>query len=199
MIDYNQAISLDPKNIDAYKSRGLIWAAKGDNARAIAEYSTVILLHPKYVYGYLGRGILNFYSGELAKAQADFEQAAKLEPDDIYVAIWLDMAKRRNAMAGYLREAASKLDMTKWPAPVVHMLLGEQTPAAVLAAADDLDVTTKTGQVCEANFYTAELNRLQGHDDEALRLYKIAVSNCPRNFDEYRAARLALRELGMLP
>ncbi len=68
-----------------------------------------------------------------------------------------------------------------------------------MKAAEDPDATTKTGQVCEANFYTAELSRLQGQSDEALRLYRAAISDCPKGFDEYHAARPALGELGVTP
>jgi len=47
--------------------------------------------------------------------------------------------------------------------------------------------------VCEANFYSAELNDLQGHSDEALRLYRLAASDCPKDFYEVIAANAALR------
>ena len=46
--------------------------------------------------------------------------------------------------------------MTVWPAPVIRMFMGQMTPAAVLAAADDPDPNKKRGQVCEANFYGGE-------------------------------------------
>ncbi|BCG95149.1 hypothetical protein [Mesorhizobium sp. 131-2-1] len=111
----------------------------------------------------------------------------------------MDLAQRHDGLAGSLRGAESKLDMTKWPAPVVRMLLGDLTPEATLVAADDPDPAKKTGQACEVNFFTAELNRLQKHDDEALRLYRVALRDCPRTFVEYRAAGAALRALGVSP
>ncbi|WP_051370976.1 hypothetical protein [Mesorhizobium loti] len=93
----------------------------------------------------------------------------------------------------------AKLDMTKWPAPLVRMLLGEQTPEAVLALADNPDATKKSEQVCEANFYIAEFQRMQHHDEEALRLYRLALSGCPHDFIEYTAATNALRVMGKAP
>jgi lipoprotein NlpI len=75
---------------------------------------------------------------------------------------------------------------------------GEKTAAETLiAAADTVDTTTKTGQVCET--HAAELNQIQGQNDEALRLYRTAVSDCPANFIEAKAAKAALRELGVSP
>lgn len=89
--------------------------------------------------------------------------------------------------------------MTQWPAPVVRMLLGEQTPEAVLAAAENPHETIRNGQVCEANFYAAEFQRLQRRDDEALRLYRLALGGCPRHFIEYLATISALRSTGNAP
>ncbi|WP_208701334.1 MULTISPECIES: hypothetical protein [unclassified Mesorhizobium] len=53
--------------------------------------------------------------------------------------------------------------------------------------------------MCEANFYTAEFDRLQARSDEALRLYKVAASACPRGFIEYRAAIAGLRAMSKAP
>jgi lipoprotein NlpI len=89
--------------------------------------------------------------------------------------------------------------MTKWPAPLVRMMLGDRPPEAALAAANDPDATTTDEQVCEANFYTAEFLRLQHRDEEALRLYRSALSGCPHDFIEYTAATNALRVMGKAP
>ena len=133
----------------------------------------------------------------ILRSKADFEQAAGIKPGDSYHAIWLDLARRRNGQPSVLREA--RLDMTKWPAPLVRMLLGDETPEATLAAADDPDATKKSEQVCEANFYIAEFQRLQHHDEDALRLYRLALRDCPRDFIEFTAATNALRVMGKAP
>jgi len=163
----------------------------------LADYGEAIRLDPKYADAYESRGIVRFYFGSPAEAQADFEQAAGLKPDNAYYAIWLDLARRRNGQPSILRDA--KLDMTKWPAPLIRMLLSDQTPEMALAAADDPDATKKDEQVCEANFYIAELQRLQHRDDEAVRLYRLALRDCPRDFIEITAATNALRVMGKAP
>jgi lipoprotein NlpI len=89
--------------------------------------------------------------------------------------------------------------MTAWPAPVIRMFLGQLTPAAALAAADDPDADTKTGQICEANFYSGELALQTGGKDEATRLFKLASSGCPKGFNEYAAANAELKALGAAP
>jgi lipoprotein NlpI len=68
--------------------------------------------------------------------------------------------------------------MAVWPAPVIRMFLGQMTPAAVLAAADDPDVNKKD-QVCDANFYGGELALRTGAKDEAARLFRLAARDLP--------------------
>ena len=85
--------------------------------------------------------------------------------------------------------------MGAWPAPVVRLFLGEATPAAVLSAADHADPIKKKGQVCEANFFSAEYALLQNKKDEALRLFRLAASDCPPIFLEARAAKAALARI----
>ena len=87
--------------------------------------------------------------------------------------------------------------MTKWPAPVIRLYLGQMTPEAVLAAA--ADATTKKSQVCEANFYSAELSLTKGLKDEATRLFRLAASDCPHGFNEWDAANAELKALGVAP
>ena len=90
-----------------------------------------------------------------------------------------------------------KIDMTAWPAPVIRLFLGEMTSDAVLAAADDPNAAKKKGQLCVANFYSGELALRQGAKDEAARLFKIAVSDCPKTFIEWDAAKSELKGLGV--
>jgi lipoprotein NlpI len=70
------------------------------------------------------------------------------------------------------------------------------TPEAVLAAADNPDADTKNGQICEANFYTGELDLQQGKKDDAIRLFRLAAASCPKSFVEYEGANAELKALG---
>jgi len=57
-------------------------------------------------------------------------------------------------------------------APVIRLYLGQLTPEAVLAAADDPDAKTKNGQVREANFYSGELVLQRGEKEQAMSLLR---------------------------
>jgi lipoprotein NlpI len=92
--------------------------------------------------------------------------------------------------------AVTLIDMTKWPAPVIRLYLGELTPADVLAAADDRNADIKRDRVCEANLFIGELALQQGKNEEAARLFRLAAGDCPQHFVEWYAARAELKALG---
>jgi tetratricopeptide (TPR) repeat protein len=197
--DYSNAIRLDPKYAVAYRDRGLAYAAKGDPGRAIADYSEAIRLDPKDADAYRGRGRAYLYSGNLAKAWVDVSQASELDPKDAYSALWVDIVGQRNNVPSRLSQVVSKIDMAEWPAPVIRMFLGEMTPTAVLAAADDPDAGTKKGQVCEASLYSGELALRQGVRDEAARLFQLAAKDCEKYSDDWLAANQEFKALGEAP
>ena len=155
--DYSQAIQLNPKDAVAFNNRGNAYYANGDHERAIADYNQVIQIDPKNSRAYLNRGLANLYLGAPPKAQADLNQASALDPNDVYVALWLDIANKRSKSASRLAKATTQSDLTKWPGPIIRFYLGKMKPADLLAAADCPDPATKKAQICEVNFYSAEL------------------------------------------
>jgi tetratricopeptide (TPR) repeat protein len=193
--DSNEAIRLDPKLAAAYVDRGLAYAAKGDLKRAIADYNDAITLDPKSAFAHNVRGIANLYAGAIPKALTDLDQASRLDSKNSYTAIWFDIVNKRSNLPSRLAQAMTQIDSTKWPAPVIRLYLGQLTPGAVLAAADDRSPNTKKGHVCEANFYSAQLALQQGAKAEAWRLFQLAAADCPKEFVEWPAANAELRAL----
>ena len=82
---------------------------------------------------------------------------------------------------------------------IVRMFLGQMTPAEVLVAADDPDPNKKRGRICEANFYSGELALRRGEMDDANRLFRLAASDCPKDFYEWGAANAELKAAGASP
>jgi lipoprotein NlpI len=197
--DYDQAIKFNPQYAKAFNNRGTAYYDKQDYGHAVDDYSEAIALNPEYPSAYFSRGLAYLYGGTLANAQSDFKQASDLNPKYAYYSLWLNIAERRLNIPSHLAQAATLLDMKAWPAPVVRLFLGEMTPAAVLAAADDMDAKTKREQVCEANFYSGELALLQGAKDDAIRLFRVAASDCPKTFFEWLGANAELKALGIAP
>ena len=185
--------------VAAYAGRGDAWRDKGDNDRALADYAEAIGVAPKNATLYEVRGRAELYRGSLPQARADFEQASDLDPKRGYTALWLDIADRRSNQPSRLADMIREVDGTKWPGPLIRLYLGQTTPEAVLAAADDRDAITKRGRVCEANFYTGELALLTGARDDAARLFRLAAADCPRTFAEWWTAMAELKTLGAKP
>jgi tetratricopeptide (TPR) repeat protein len=197
--DYTQTIALDSKSSDAYSGRGDAYKAKNQYDRSIADYTEAITLDPKYDWAFLNRGLANLYSGSLAKAMPDVERASEVNPKFAYTALWLEIVDKRSKRPSRLAQAVAQIDMTKWPAPILRLYLGQITADQVLAAARNPDPNTQANQVCEANFYNGELALQRRDTAVAARLFRLADTGCPKDYAEWPAARAELTALGQKP
>jgi lipoprotein NlpI len=193
--DYTEAIRLEPNYPQSYNGRGRAYEINGELDRAISDYGMAINLKHEYAPAYAGRGRAYLYRGNPAKALADLTQASELDPKSVEDALWVDIVRQRSNLPSRLAEAAGKIDMKTWPAPVIRMFLGQMSPAAVFLAADDPDADMKKDQTCVANFYTAELALRTGGKAEAMRLFRLAQSGCPHDIT-WSAANAELKALG---
>jgi lipoprotein NlpI len=193
---YVQLVRLDAKDPDARQKHSPKDQAKSDLSQIIVYYNAAIKHDPKDDDAYFHRGVANYYGGAFPQALADLSRASKLDPEYAFYALWIDIVdKRTGGEASLLPQAIAHIDMSKWPAPVIRMFLGQATPADVLAAADNPDATTKKGQLCEANFYIGELALQQGDKTEAARLFRLAATGCTHEFVEGPSARAELAAL----
>ncbi|MGH6824785.1 tetratricopeptide repeat protein [Methyloceanibacter sp.] len=79
----------------AYNNRGLAYANKGDNDRAIADLSLALSLDPQMVVAYDNRGYAYQNKGEYDRAVADYDEAIRLQSGDAQL-----YNKRGNAYYG---------------------------------------------------------------------------------------------------
>jgi tetratricopeptide (TPR) repeat protein len=77
---YNQAIESDPKNVEAYRGRGLAYLGKRDFDRAIRDFDQMIQLDPGSARGYGNRGLSYGQKGDYDRAIRDLDQAIRLDP-----------------------------------------------------------------------------------------------------------------------
>lgn len=193
--DYDEVIRLSPKDKDALGLRANAYKAKKDFDRSLADYDQLVQIDPKDARAYFHRGRFYWQIASFTKSLADFDQATQLNPKYAYAILWREIVAKRSDQPSQLSEAARQLDATKWPAPIVNLFLGTMTPEQVLDAADDADPRKKKGQVCEANFYSAELALQRGSTDGALKLFEQAAADCPKTFIEKPAADVELAAL----
>jgi lipoprotein NlpI len=91
----------------------------------------------------------------------------------------------------------TQVEMGKWPAPVIRLYLGQMTLEEVLSAANVSNANTKKNQVCEASFFAGELALQRGAKNEAVRLLRLAASDCRK--DLWADANAELKTLGAQP
>jgi lipoprotein NlpI len=172
---------------------------KGDYDRAIADYNEAIRLNPQGASAYRSRGTANFNLGRFDASVSDLTESLRLNPDQSYVLIWRYLSQSRSGdrklAENDLWAKSASLDKTKWPAPVIDFLLGKNTPAELLQAAEHRDTQTRRGQVCEAEFYIGEWHLLNSRPREANSLLSSAERDCPKAFVQYPAAVAELKRI----
>jgi tetratricopeptide (TPR) repeat protein len=77
-----EAIRLNPKDADAYRTRGSAWLRKGNDTSALADLNEAIQLDPKDMAAYHLRGIAFLHQRDFAKASSDLDEAIRLKPTD---------------------------------------------------------------------------------------------------------------------
>jgi tetratricopeptide (TPR) repeat protein len=90
ILDYNEAIRLDPKCALLYCGRGSAWWNSGNNDKAISDYTEASRLDPTYAlaYGewladaYMRRGLVWQAKGDNDKALTAYGEAIRLRPED---------------------------------------------------------------------------------------------------------------------
>lgn len=80
----NQAVDMDPDNIDLISTKADILGDSGDVEGAIAEWTEYIERNPDYWGGYYRRGFFEDNSGRLDAALDDYDMAIMLMPDYAY-------------------------------------------------------------------------------------------------------------------
>lgn len=188
-------VSLVRLELDNFRAERPSDRSNNDLERVIARYSETIMLDPKDDDAYFRRGIANFYAGSVPKALSDINRARDLDPNYPYYPLWLHIVAQRGRLPSRLAEAVAHIDMTKWPAPIIRLFLGQTTREAALAAAADPDAQKRREQLCEAHFYIGQIALQQSALDEAAQLFHLAADECPREFVEAPAASAELTVL----
>jgi tetratricopeptide (TPR) repeat protein len=87
LIDYDRAISSDPRYVDAYIGRGFARYKLGDRSNAAIDFSTAITLNPKSARAYNNRGNLYLEFKDWEYAIADFDRAIAIDANyaDAYI------------------------------------------------------------------------------------------------------------------
>jgi len=76
------AMGHPPNQAEFYTQRGMVYAEKGKQERALADYNKALELDSVYASAYDKRSVLYLYQKEHGKALADLNKALELEPNN---------------------------------------------------------------------------------------------------------------------
>jgi tetratricopeptide (TPR) repeat protein len=77
-----QAISIDPKNSEAYRVQGFAYEIMSMWPQATESYNKAIELNPKNAHAYANRGHMYDLLGNFANARADYTTAINIDPNE---------------------------------------------------------------------------------------------------------------------
>jgi tetratricopeptide (TPR) repeat protein len=80
IVDYTEALRLDPNYVQAFYGRAVAWTMKANHDRAIADFDQAIRFDPRQALVYESRGVAWAAKGDRDRAVADFDQALRLDP-----------------------------------------------------------------------------------------------------------------------
>ncbi|XP_023377408.1 tetratricopeptide repeat protein 6 [Pteropus vampyrus] len=87
ILDFNRAITLDPKYYEAYLSRVAFYGLKGRYSKAILNCNEAIKIYPQSVRAYIYRGVLKYYNKTYKLAITDLTTAINMDKNS-YVAFY---------------------------------------------------------------------------------------------------------------
>ena len=80
IVEFNQALRVDPAYKRSFNSRGNAWKGKGELELAIADYSEAIRIDPAFAFPYNGRASAYYNMGDFDRAIADYSEVIRLNP-----------------------------------------------------------------------------------------------------------------------
>ena len=179
LLDFEDALRLDPNLWRAFHNRGVLRAQAGEFEQAFNDFNRCTELNPQFAKAYSNRAALFVQAGDLRSALQDYRHAIELDPD---LAVAHQGRGRVCHMLGRLQKALYHFDA-----------------AAQLSASDDSHViTSRADLLTDIGRYTEAANeykRAIDLDDQLAHAYRSSawlLATCPD--DSIRDSNLALKQ-----
>ena len=198
--DYTAAIRLAPNDADAHSLRGWAHFTEGKMKQAIADSTAAIRVDPNSAFTFRNRGRAQLYAGQVRPAADDFAAAVKFAPSDVLSVIWLHVARVRAGQADQPEFTANlaKIDRRTWPGPIADVQSGAITQEKLDDIAKSAGDKPQIERACDAQVYLGLLQLAAGDKEEARKLFKAAVEDCPLGVAEATERAVAKLELKAL-
>ncbi len=145
ILDFTEAIRVNPKESKAYFNRALKYTQKQEIEKAIADYTHAIRIDPNYNQALENRGVLFQHSKAYDRALADYRQAMKVNPQSalawnnvawMLAASPIDTMRDGKKAVEYARRAC---DLSSWKdANIIGTLAGAYAEAGDFKAASEV-------------------------------------------------------------
>ena len=144
--DYDIALKITPKFVDALYNRGSAWAHKGESDRAIADYDAAIALNPTDAAMLAARAVEWISKGDYARAVTDYDAAIGLDPKSANAAFGRGRARYyagdfQRAVADM--ESAAKLEPSEYTSIWLYVA---RKRAGTAGAEERLDEETRAAR-----------------------------------------------------
>ena len=191
-----RAVALDPNFAEAHNDRGVILAANGLFAEALACFEKAVALKPGYdeARSNLGRGLRSL--GRLDEALVQFEQVAKSAADSpvahFNLAAALELAGRHHDAEKHYRSAVSlRPDFADAHAHLAALLQNIDRLPEALAHAERAVALRPDSAGARNNF--GNVLRALGRHEDAIAQYQRAIALDPNAFMAHYNCGMALR------
>jgi lipoprotein NlpI len=194
---YEAGLRIEPDNASLHASRAVALMHKRAYDRALGDLDRALELQPKFAQARYTRARALFDLARFGEAAEEFRRTMEDGRRDSYTAVWRYLSLSRDGKYGRaeLRESVRTVDIERWPAPVMALLLDAITPEQLLTIALDAEPRTARNQRCEALFFTGQYHLLAGRTDEAVAAFEAAVGTGVIEFVEYWHAKAELQRL----
>ena len=194
--DLDLAIGFKPYIVRFYAMRGTSHLLEGKTQEAMNDFAEAIRRDPKDVMAYNGRWLADYQSDRLASGVSDLQTSLALRPEQPYQVLLLHLTRTWTKAPDQpeLSQNAARLDLSKWPGPLISYYQGKLRADEVFAAAASAEAIDHNGQSCEADYYIGEYLLGARKADDGKRLLTTARQTCPKDFTEYQLAGLALEK-----
>ncbi|HRF10020.1 MAG TPA: tetratricopeptide repeat protein [Xanthobacteraceae bacterium] len=81
IIDFSEALLIDPKNAFSFNFRGEAWREKGNFDRALADFEDALGVDPDFTAAFYNRGLTYERQGNPTGARAEYQKAIALKGD----------------------------------------------------------------------------------------------------------------------
>jgi tetratricopeptide (TPR) repeat protein len=113
IIDFSEALLINPKNPYAFNSRGEAWREKGNFERAFADFAESLNVDPGFTAAYYNRGVAYERQGDVNAARAEYQKALDQRGDRAIDKWARDNARQRLTALGGNQQQQQRQDNTQ--------------------------------------------------------------------------------------